>query len=97
VGWVGFLWLVSRLWNECRCLWGHWRWSHAVKSVVGACIVGAAAKEVVGASWSSWIFILELCVEVNESNFHLHDGDGCKQKESDESKFESPFQKISSV
>jgi hypothetical protein len=30
-------------------------------------------------------------------HFSSHYGDACKQKESDESKFESPFQKISSV
>jgi hypothetical protein len=29
---------------KLRGLWGHWQLSHAVKSAVGACIVGAAVK-----------------------------------------------------
>jgi hypothetical protein len=36
------------------------------KSAVGACIVGAAANKV-GASWSSWILILELCSRNNNN------------------------------
>ena len=45
--------------------WGGWRWSSAVRSVVGWCIDMAAAAEV-AASWSSLIIMFGVMQEVRE-------------------------------
>jgi hypothetical protein len=76
--------------------WGGCQWSSAVRSVVGWCIAMATAAEV-AASWSSLIVIFGVMREVRQWERYLLHCDARKQKKSDEWKFESSYQKISSI